>query len=187
MIVSRNKILLVDYFDHSLELEAFLQRANKMHLMKETKVPKIHIQYVRQPYANGLGDAVLLGKRFAQNEPVTVLLPDDILINSEQPGLKQLIQVYEMYQGSVVALKQTAENQLKNYGVIKGQEIKKGLYEITQMVEKSQHSPPSKPRSDWMIYIRTRNKQRESRFSLLIPFKICLQSFPGSKELYNEG
>jgi UTP--glucose-1-phosphate uridylyltransferase len=77
MIVSRNKNLLVHYFDHSLELEAFLQR----------------------PYANDLGDAVLLGKRFAQNEPVAVLLPDDILIISKQPGLKQLIQVYENVSG----------------------------------------------------------------------------------------
>jgi UTP--glucose-1-phosphate uridylyltransferase len=143
MIVSRNKNLIVDYFDQSLELEAFLEKENKLHLIEEVKIPKIHIQYIRQPYANGLGGAVSLGKQFTNKEPVAVILPDDIFINNQQPGLKQLINTYETYQQSVVALKKMEEDQLKNYGVIKGKEIKERLYEMTDIVEKPLHSAPS--------------------------------------------
>jgi UTP--glucose-1-phosphate uridylyltransferase len=140
MIVSKNKNLLVDYFDRSLELEAFLEKANKMHLIKETKVPDIHIQYIRQPQADGLGGAVYLGKRFAQNEPFAVILPDDILVNNENPGLLQLIDVYKNFGGSVVGLRATEKEKLRNYGVIKGNGIKHGLYELTDIVEKPKPS-----------------------------------------------
>lgn len=143
MVVSRNKNLLVDYFDRSLELEAFLEKKNKLNLMEEARVPNIHIQYIRQPYADGLGGAVYLGRYFAHNEPVAVLLPDDILINSEQPGLKQLMDVYQQYQTSIVALKQTEQENLKNYGVIQGIKVENGLYELNDIVEKPKHSPPS--------------------------------------------
>jgi UTP--glucose-1-phosphate uridylyltransferase len=143
MIVSRNKNLLVDYFDRSLELEAFLEKANKLALMEKFQIPNIYIQYVRQSFANGLGDAVKLGGNFAQDEPVAVMLPDDIFINSKKPGLKQLIDVFEEHQSSVIAIKKMKNEQLKNYGVIKGKERKPGLFELTGIVEKPKHSPPS--------------------------------------------
>ena len=142
MVVSRNKNLLVDYFDRSLELEAFLEKTNKMHLMEGIKVPNIHIQYVRQPQADGLGGAVSLGKRFAQDEPVAIILPDELLLNGQKPGLRQLIDIYERH-GNVVALKQTKNERLENYGVIEGRKIKHGLYELRDIVEKPKHSPPS--------------------------------------------
>jgi UTP--glucose-1-phosphate uridylyltransferase len=143
MIVSRNKNLLVDYFDRSLELEAFLEKANKIHLMEAVKVPDIHIQYVRQTQADGLGGAVNLGKSFVKDEPFAILLPDDLILNQHKPGLRQLIDVYERHQSSVVALKETEKEQLKNYGVIKGNEISPGLFELIDIVEKPKHSPPS--------------------------------------------
>lgn len=55
MVVSRKKSMIVDYFDHSLELEAFLEKENKQHLLTDAQLPKIEIHYVRQPYAKGLG------------------------------------------------------------------------------------------------------------------------------------
>lgn len=143
MIVSRKKNMIVDYFDDSLELEAFLERENKIHLLDKNLIPKIEIHYIRQPYARGLGDAVRLGKTFACDEPVAVLLPDDLIMNTGSPGLKQLIEVYEKYETSVIGLNQVEKHLLKNYGVINGKKVQKGLLELDDLVEKPGQNAPS--------------------------------------------
>jgi UTP--glucose-1-phosphate uridylyltransferase len=103
MIVSRRKNLIVDYFDHSLELEAFLEKENKRHLIQDFSIPNVQIQYIRQPYAKGLGDAIRLGKSFVGNEPFAVLLPDDIMIG-DTPALNQLIEQFLMIKRSIIGL-----------------------------------------------------------------------------------
>ncbi|GAA0340596.1 UTP--glucose-1-phosphate uridylyltransferase [Bacillus carboniphilus] len=143
MVVSRAKNIIVDYFDHSLELEAFLARKNKKYLLEELEFPKIQIHYTRQPYAKGLGDAVLLGKQFAQGDPVAVLLPDDIVVAKRTPALQQLVNVYNQTGGSVIGLKKVPSEFLKKYGVIKGQLIGNETIKIGDIVEKPQENPPS--------------------------------------------
>ncbi|MBM7704383.1 UTP--glucose-1-phosphate uridylyltransferase [Metabacillus iocasae] len=143
MIVSRKKSMIVDYFDHSLELETFLERENKQHLLETNPIPDIQIHYTRQPYAKGLGDAIRLGKTFVGNDPFAVLLPDDIITSNTTPGLKQLIDVYEEKKTSVIGLNKVEEEHLKNYGVVKGIEEKKHLIKIDDVVEKPKTNPPS--------------------------------------------
>jgi UTP--glucose-1-phosphate uridylyltransferase len=143
IIVSRKKNMIVDYFDDSLSLEAFLERENKQYLLTQHSMPKIQIYYTRQPYSKGLGDAIRLGKTFIGNDPFAVLLPDDIIIAKEKPALKQLIDVYEAKRSSVIGLNKVEEEYLKNYGVIKGLEKKHGLIEIEDVVEKPKTNPPS--------------------------------------------
>ncbi|MET3699136.1 UDP-glucose pyrophosphorylase [Bacillus oleivorans] len=143
IIVSRAKNLIVDYFDHSLELEAFLERKNKDHLLKEMEIPNIQIHYTRQPYARGLGDAIRLGASFAHNEPFAVLLPDDIVIPQGLPALQQLISVFNETGSSVIGLKKVERELLKNYGVVKGQLIQPGRVKIESLVEKPLENPPS--------------------------------------------
>ncbi|MCD8511600.1 MAG: UTP--glucose-1-phosphate uridylyltransferase [Bacillus sp. (in: Bacteria)] len=143
IIFSRSKNMIMDYYDRSLELEAFLEQANKAHLLSKTKLPNIHIQFTRQPYANGLGDAVKLAKYFAGNDAFAVMLPDEIILNKQTPPLKQLMDVHKNYKGNVLALKQESESELKNYGVIRGRKMDKGLYELLDIVEKPKENPPS--------------------------------------------
>lgn len=143
MIVSRTKSMIIDYFDHSLELEAFLERKNKRHLMSETTLPNIQIYYTRQPFANGLGDAIRLGETFIGDEPFAVLLPDDILVSENGPGLQQLVNEFDQVNRSLVGLKQVKKESLKNYGVIAGTLGKQGLYKINGIIEKPKENPPS--------------------------------------------
>ncbi|AGT31169.1 hypothetical protein M493_04320 [Geobacillus genomosp. 3] len=143
IIVSRAKSLIVDYFDRSLELEAFLERRNKTHLLKEEFIPSGQIYYTRQPYARGLGDAVRLGKSFAGGEPFAVLLPDDIVLHKGVPAIRQLIEHYERCGQSVVGLNKVERNELHKYGVIRGEPLDNGAYCITDMVEKPKTNPPS--------------------------------------------
>jgi UTP--glucose-1-phosphate uridylyltransferase len=143
IIVSRTKNLIVDYFDNSLELEVFLEKENKAHLMNDLSIPDVQILYTRQPYARGLGDAIRLGKNFVGDDPFAVLLPDDIIISKEKPALKQLIEVYELKKSSVIGLSEVEENSLKNYGVVKGSKETNEIIKILDVVEKPKTDPPS--------------------------------------------
>lgn len=140
MIVSRSKNLIVDYFDHSMELEAYLKNSNKTSLLNKIKLPDIQIVYTRQSYARGLGDAIRLGKNFVGNDAFAVLLPDDIIVGK---GLHELIEVYNTQQSHVIGIKEVETKQLKNYGVIQGQAIQQDLYEIHNIIEKPEQNAPS--------------------------------------------
>jgi UTP--glucose-1-phosphate uridylyltransferase len=142
IIVSRSKNMIIDYFDRSIELETFLEKNNKLHLLQEMTIPNIHIQFVRQPIARGLGDALSLAKPFVNNEPFAVLLPDDVFVETE-PGLRKLINIYKKRRGSVVGVKKVPTHLLHNYGVINGEAITQQLFEVTDLIEKPQNDPPS--------------------------------------------
>lgn len=143
IVVSRSKNMILDYYDRSVELETYLEEKDKTHLLKEIALPDVHFQYVRQSYARGLGDAILQGKHFVGNEPFAVLLPDEIILPHEKQPLKQLIDMYNEYQGNIVGVKQLELDQLKNYGVIKPELLKSKEYIMKDIVEKPQESPPS--------------------------------------------
>lgn len=143
IIISRSKNVIMDYFDRSLELEMFLSQAEKSHLIPLLEIPKVHIQFIRQSYAKGLGDAIGLAERFVGNEPFAVLLPDLFFINETANALQKTIAVYNQYKKSVIGVKAVKQEDLKIYGVIKGTELAEGLYDITDIIEKPQTSPPS--------------------------------------------
>ncbi|WP_413306912.1 UTP--glucose-1-phosphate uridylyltransferase [Bacillus sp. 1P10SD] len=143
IVVSRSKNMILDYYDRSVELETYLEEKGKSHLLKEIILPDVHFQYVRQSYARGLGDAILLGKHFVGDEPFAVLLPDEIILSDKQPPLSQLIEMFKEYKGNVVGVKKTAPSLLKNYGVIHPQALREKEYTIKDIVEKPQQSPPS--------------------------------------------
>ena len=142
IITSKSKDMIIDYFDYSLELDTFLKSQNKEHLVKKLALPKVEILFIRQPYARGLGDAIRLGKEFVGNEPFGVLLPDDIIIPSKKPALKELIDVHEETHGNVIALKQVNQDCLKDYGVIQGKDCTDFIV-IEDIVEKPKTNPPS--------------------------------------------
>lgn len=140
MVVSRSKNLIVDYFDHSLELEIFLKKANKSSLLNKLIVPELQILYTRQSFARGLGDAIRLGKNFVGEDAFAVLLPDDIIIGN---GVKDLIEVYEKQKSHVIGLTEVKPELLKNYGIIQGQTVEQDLFKILNIVEKPLENAPS--------------------------------------------
>lgn len=143
-VVSRNKNMIIDYFDRSLELEKFLETKDKLGVLDKTELPDVHIQFVRQPYANGLGAAIALGKRFANDEPVAILLPDEIIIGKETPALAQLIAHYQKYDSTCVGVMEVPEEHLHLYGVMNGVQIGNDLFKVNDFIEKPKVSPPSK-------------------------------------------
>ena len=96
IITGRGKQAIEDHFDVSYELEKMLEERGKTDLLKIVRQisDMIHIAYVRQKEALGLGHAVLMARELVGDEPFAVLLADDV-IDAEVPCLKQMIDVFE--------------------------------------------------------------------------------------------
>jgi UTP--glucose-1-phosphate uridylyltransferase len=141
MVTGRGKTAIEDHFDTSFELEKILEEKKKTDLLKVVRQisDMIHVAYVRQKEALGLGHAVLTARELVGNEPFAVLLADDV-IDAETPVLKQMMRVFEKVQCSVVATQIVEGAAISAYGVldVKPAEGHFGgrLYEVLNMVEK---------------------------------------------------
>lgn len=146
IVTGRNKRAIEDHFDYSIELELELREKEKFDLLEEVqKISNmVNIHYIRQKKPLGLGHAVNCAKSFIVNEPFAVLLGDDI-VKSETPCLKQLIDIYNEYQCSVVGTKKVHEDDLHKYGIIKPRptNISDDLVQVVDMVEKPRENAPS--------------------------------------------
>lgn len=143
IVLSRSKTMIMDYFDRSLELETFLNTNGKSHLLPLLQQPNVHIQYVRQSYASGLGDAIRLAERFVNNDPFAVLLPDQFFVNEKNNALRKIIEAYNEHETNIIGVKEVRKEDLKLYGVIEGLEVSDGLYNMIDIIEKPQINPPS--------------------------------------------
>jgi UTP--glucose-1-phosphate uridylyltransferase len=145
IITGRGKSAIEDHFDVSYELEKMLEEKKKYELLSIVRQisDMIHVAYVRQKEALGLGHAVLMSRELVGNEPFAVLLADDV-IDADVPCLKQMMQVFEETQCSVIATQAVEGPAISSYGVIAGHEVpgKFGgrLFEITDLVEKPKAS-----------------------------------------------
>lgn len=137
VVTSRGKNSIEDYFDYNRELETFLQERGNFEALREVQRVSdlIKIFYVRQKIPLGLGHAVLMTKEMVGKEPFAVVLADDI-IDSKVPCIKQLIDVFEKFNSSVLALEEVSIEETKFYGVVKGKQISERLFEIEDMIEK---------------------------------------------------
>ena len=150
IITGRGKQAIEDHFDVSYELEKMLEERKKTDLLQIVRSisDMIHVAYVRQKEALGLGHAVLMAKELVGNEPFAVLLADDV-IDAEVPVLKQMVQVFEQTQCSVLATQIVEGEAISSYGVLdvkplSGQFANR-LFEIKNMVEKPKpEDAPSK-------------------------------------------
>lgn len=137
IITGRNKRAIEDHFDRSIELEMELERKHKDALLQEIKDISniVNIQYIRQQKPKGLGHAVLCAKNFVGNEPFAVLLGDDV-VDSNVPCLKQLMQVHERYNSTVLGVQQVEWNDVNKYGIVSGEIMEDGIHKVKTLFEK---------------------------------------------------
>ncbi|RKQ83817.1 UTP--glucose-1-phosphate uridylyltransferase GalU [Brockia lithotrophica] len=144
VVTGKGKRAIEDHFDRNLELEAILRARGKEDLLKEvlrsSELADIH--YIRQKEPRGLGHAVWSARKFVGDEPFAVLLGDDLIV-AEKPGLRQLLDLYERYRASILAVRPVPSEEIHRYGVIAGKEIAPGLYAVEGLVEKP--SPEEAP------------------------------------------
>lgn len=137
IITGRNKRAIEDHFDKSFELEMDLKDKHKDDLLKMVQdISNLaHIYYIRQKEPKGLGHAVLCAKEFSGNEPVAIMLGDDV-VDSKVPCLKQLINVFDEYKTTILGVQNVPKENVNKYGIINGMHIEDGVYKVKDLVEK---------------------------------------------------
>jgi UTP--glucose-1-phosphate uridylyltransferase len=142
IVTGRGKTAIEDHFDVSYELEKMLEERGKTDLLATVRQisDMIHVAYVRQKEALGLGHAVLMARELVgHDEPFAVLLADDV-IDAAKPCLKQMMEVFEDCQSSVIAAQEVNGPAISAYGVLDAQRIdgkfNGRLYGVKDMVEK---------------------------------------------------
>jgi UTP--glucose-1-phosphate uridylyltransferase len=142
IVTGRGKSAIEDHFDVSFELEQQLESKGKTELLDIVRKVSdmIDVAYVRQKEALGLGHAVLRARELVGPEPFAVILSDDV-IDSDVPVIRQLLDVYEFYGASVVALMEVPRDAISAYGVVDAEPVlhngaRDRLFRIRNMVEK---------------------------------------------------
>ncbi len=136
-VTGRGKRAIEDYFDISFELEFHLSFQGKSDLVDEMRKisDMADFVYIRQKEPKGLGHAILRAKDVVGDEPFAVILADDVIEN-RLSGTKQLMDIFERYNCSVLGLERVAKEDVYKYGIVSGREIEKKLFKLDEFVEK---------------------------------------------------
>ena len=150
LVTGRGKTAIEDHFDVSYELEKMLEERGKTDLLGIVRAisDMIHVAYVRQKEAMGLGHAVLMSRELVGSEPFAVLLADDV-IDAPTPVLQQMMEVFEQTQATVIATQVVEGPGISAYGVLDAEPVagKFGgkLFKVKNLVEKPRfEEAPSK-------------------------------------------
>ncbi len=136
IVTGRHKRSIEDHFDTVYELEEDLKQKGKKKLLEMiNRLSNVDFAYIRQGRPLGLGHAILRAKPFVKNEPVAVLLSDDI-IDPQESLLQTMINLYDELDCPIVALQEVPREEIHRYGVIEGTVEGEDLYRITDFVEK---------------------------------------------------
>ena len=137
-ITGRNKRAIEDHFDKAYELEVELEARGKQELLaavREVTPKAVNCIYIRQAEALGLGHAVLCARPVVGEEPFAVILADD-LIDGEPPVMRQMTELYEAQQCSVLGVQEVPREQTRSYGIVKTEPWGKTTEIIRGIVEK---------------------------------------------------
>jgi len=138
MVTGRGKMALVEHFDVAYELEATLRqrkRQAEIDMLRAAQLPPGSIVTVRQQEPLGLGHAIWCARAFIGDDPLAILLPDDLIL-ADVPCTKQLADAYYETGGNVVAVVEVPHDQTNKYGILKIGSDDGRLVEVLGLVEK---------------------------------------------------
>jgi len=157
-VTGRTKISIADHFDKAYELENELQKHNKtrmLELVQNILPDNVTCIHIRQAEPLGLGHAVLCARAAVGDEPFAVLLADDLIDDGDQGCLKQMVDVFENYQSSVIAVENIPREETDKYGIVNSEKINPQIGKLNSIVEKPE--PASAPSTQAVVgrYILT--------------------------------
>ncbi|HEX6380521.1 MAG TPA: UTP--glucose-1-phosphate uridylyltransferase GalU [Acidimicrobiia bacterium] len=137
VITGRGKRAIEDHFDRNFELEFYLEQGKKDEELEQVQAisEMADIHYIRQRDPLGLGHAVSVARQHVGSEPFAVLLGDDIMVDDSKL-LRSMLDVYERYGRSVVAVLEVAREDIKNYGCVTPEVMEENLVRVRSIVEK---------------------------------------------------
>jgi UTP--glucose-1-phosphate uridylyltransferase len=137
-VTGRHKRAIEDHFDMTYELEVALEQSQKLELLDvvhSVKPKDMECIYVRQAQALGLGHAVLCAQRLIGNEPFAVLLADDLMMG-QPPVLAQMVEQFQEWRASILAVQEVPAEHTRRYGIVAGTLVNERLMDVTKIVEK---------------------------------------------------
>ncbi|MDW3175978.1 MAG: UTP--glucose-1-phosphate uridylyltransferase GalU [Acidimicrobiia bacterium] len=137
IVTGTAKKSLEDHFDRNFELETLLERKNKhaelQQIIDIAEMATFH--FTRQGQPLGLGHAVLMAEQHVGDEPFVVLLPDE-LMTSRGGTVKAMVEAFEEYGCSNVALREVPMEDVSSYGCAATEDVAEGIVRIPHIVEK---------------------------------------------------
>jgi UTP--glucose-1-phosphate uridylyltransferase len=137
-VTGRNKTAIEDHFDHSVELESTLKTRGK-----DQALATVHdmmrdpgsVIYVRQQEPAGLGHAVWCARHIIKDEPVAIILADDLILGKS--CLAEMVDAYDTSGGgNMVAVMDVPPSQTGSYGIVTPGKIDGTSIEVQGLVEK---------------------------------------------------
>ncbi|MFW6371371.1 MAG: UTP--glucose-1-phosphate uridylyltransferase GalU [Bacteroidota bacterium] len=137
IITGRGKRSIEDHFDRNYELESRIQEKEDEVLYNQIRhiEDMANIHYIRQKELNGLGDAISYARDHCGSEPFAVLLGDTI-IDSVIPVTQQMIDTYDQYRQTIIAVETVPHDKVSRYGIVGGDKISDFLMQVNALVEK---------------------------------------------------
>ena len=144
-VTGRSKRAIEDHFDVTYELEDQISGTSKESQLEGIRalIEKCTFSYTRQTHMRGLGDAILTGETLIGDKPFGVILADDLCVGDPQGIMAQMVQVYEKYQCSIVAVEEVPLEDVGKYGIVSGKMLDGEHMRVDHMVEKP--SPEDAP------------------------------------------
>ena len=138
LIISSRKKEISKYFRKNKKLELFLENKESKILEKIDLKNECKIRFINQKRQLGLGHAIQKAAKFIHNEPFAVILADD-LVNSRIPAIKQLIDVYDKKNRTIIGVQEVPSSKVKKYGIVNYDMTKnkdKTTFKIKSAIEK---------------------------------------------------
>ena len=137
IIIGKGKRAIEDHFDRNHDLELYLENKKRDDQYNEIRriADMANIHFIRQKEINGLGDAIGYAQQHVGNEPFAVLLGDTI-IDSVIPVTQQLIDIYEQYRHTIVAVESVPKENVSRFGIVGGKQLSDSLWSVDHLIEK---------------------------------------------------
>jgi len=139
-ITGRGKNAITDHFDVSYELDHQIKGSDRENLLAPIRnlMANCEFSFVRQQHMIGMGHAILSGRTLIGDQTFAVILADDLCFsdNGDAGVLGQMIEMYDRFRCSIIAVEAVPKEQTDKYGIIAGEQIREGLFRVSEMIEK---------------------------------------------------
>ena len=137
-IISTKKKMIKKYFYNDVFFSQVLKKNKKNRELKlkylKIKRLKKMIKFVYQNSPRGTGDAVLKCERFIKSRHFLMLLPDDLIIQSN--CTEAMLKLHKRYKSSVIASKKVKTKEVSRWGIFDLKKFNKNNFLIKDVVEK---------------------------------------------------
>lgn len=137
-ITSAGKSAIENHFDYDFHLDSVLKEKKKIALGEELNNISnlIDIVSIRQKKPLGLGHAIWTARHVVGDEPFMIMLGDDLVL-SKTPCARQMLDLFDEVQDSIVAVQRVPMDQTFQYGIVEGEDMERErTHKVTRMIEK---------------------------------------------------